>query len=202
MKQRIVTIIFSSLLFIGSLFARTDTLPPDAALYESLARYYEQKIAAELSEFQETEKGEWLKYLPNIGVTYTFDNKPRPSASISSSTIYNAKKSKQARAAKRKSIEQVNQLAYHQDKIKLQQLLNQYELETESVVFQAEIFEIDKTLFELEEVKYKNLEIPPSEFLKIKRAYLVKGFELKETQKELQLLVAHILVASKWTTTF
>ena len=174
-----------------------DTLPPDAALYQSLEKYYEQKTAAELTEFQENQKGEWLKYLPNLGVSYTFDNKPRPSASISSSTIYNAKKNKQQRAAKRKAIEQVNQLAHQQDKIRLRQLLNQYELEVAAIAFQVEIFEIDKTLFEIEEAKYNALEIAPSEFLKIKRAYLIKGFEVREGRKELALLEDEILVACR-----
>ena len=175
-----------------------DTLPPDAILYQSLEKYYEQKTAAELTEFQENQKGEWLKYLPNLGVSYTFDNKPRPSASISSSTIYNAKKNKQQRAAKRKAIEQVNLLAYQQDRIRLRQLLNQYQLEVAAMAFQVEIFEIDKTLFEIEEAKYNDLEIPPSEFLKIKRAYLVKEFDLEEERKELALLEDAILVAARW----
>jgi len=192
--MRILLLIF---LFPLNLIAR-DTIPSDSLLFQSLATYYEQKTAAELTEFQETKKGEWLKYLPNLGVSYTFDNKPRPSASISSSTIYNAKKNKQARAAKRKAIIQVNQLAHQQDKIRLRQLLSQYQLEVEALVFQAAIFEIDSTLFAIEEAKYQALEIPPSEFLKIKRAYLVKGFGLREGRKELALLEAGILVAARW----
>ena len=178
----------------------SDSLPSQKKLFQSLHTYYEQKTAAEVAEFQETEKGEWLKYLPNLGVTYTFDNKPRPAASISSSTIYSAKKSKQARAAKRKSIKQVNQLAHYQDKIKLQQLLNQHQLEIEALTFQTEIFEIDQILFEIEEAKYKNLEKPPSEYLKIKRAYLVKGFELREQRNRLSILLGEILVIARVST--
>lgn len=198
MNYNIVTAIFSLLLFTLHLSARTDSLPATTTLYESLATYYEQKTVAELAEFQETRKGEWLKYLPNLGVSYTFDNKPRPSASISSSTIYNAKKNKQAKAAKRKAIVQVNQLAHQQDKIRLRQLLNQYELEVAAIAFQAEIFEIDKTLFEIEEAKYNALEIPPSAFLKIKRAYLLKKFKLGEGRGVLENRKGEVLVVAKF----
>ena len=174
-----------------------DTLPPDSLLFQSLATYYHQKTQAELAEFQETEKGEWLKYLPSVGITYTFDNKPRPIATLSTSTLYNAKKSKQARAAKRKAIIQINALAHQQDRLRLQQLLNQYRLEKEALEFQAEILEIDKQLFAIEEAKYEKNQIPPSEFLKIKRGYMVKAFEITEKQRLQEINRGEIIVLAK-----
>ena len=196
--MRLLVCFFLSLFFYLPVFSLTDTLPPEAELLESLARYYEQKTQAELAEFQETEKGEWLKYLPSVGVTYTFDNKPRPTASLSTSTLYNAKKSKQARAAKRKAIIQINALAHQQDRLRLRQLLDQYRMEQEALVFQEEILEIDRQLFEIEEAKYRKNQIPPSEFLKIKRGYLVKVFEVGEGRKKLGFLEIELLVVARF----
>ena len=178
-------------------FGITDTLPSEAKLYESLATYYEQKTQAELTEFEETTKGEWLKFLPSVGITYTLDNKPRPSASLNTGVIYQAKKNKQLRAAKRKAIVQVNELAHQEDRIRLQQLLDQYYMEQEALVFQEEIFEIDRQLYLIEEAKYEKNQIPPSEFLKIKRGYLVKVFEVGEGRKELRIELGEILILAK-----
>lgn len=178
-------------------FGMIDTLPSEAELYESLATYYEQKTQAELTEFEETTKGEWLKYLPSVGITYTLDNKPRPAASLNTGVIYQAKKSKQLRAAKRKAIVQVNRLAHQEDRIRLRQLLDQYRMEQEALVFQEEIFEIDRQLFLIEEAKYEKNQIPPSEFLKIKRGYLVKEFEIREKQRLQVIKIGEVFVLAK-----
>ena len=79
----------------------------------------------------------------------------------------------------------------------MQQLLNQYRLEKEALEFQEEILEIDKQLFAIEEAKYEKNQIPPSEFLKIKRGYLVKVFELGEGRRELDFKKNEILIIAR-----
>jgi len=182
---------------VSPVFGITDTLPSKAELFESLATYYEQKTQAELTEFEETTKGEWLKYLPSVGITYTLDNQPRPAASLNTGVIYQAKKNKQRRTSKRKAIVQVNELAHQEDRIRLRQLLEQYRMEQEALVFQEEIFEIDRQLFLIEEAKYEQNQIPPSEFLKIKRRYMVKEFEIREKQQLQGIKIGEVLVLAK-----
>ena len=195
--MKLLYLVFLCLFLVTSVFGITDTLPSEAELYKSLATYYEQKTQAELIEFEETTKGEWLKYLPSVGITYTLDNQPRPAASLNTGIIYQAKKSKQRRASKRKAIVQVNRLAHQEDRIRLRQLLDQYRMEQEALVFQEDIFEIDRQLFLIEEAKYEKNQIPPSEFLKIKRGYLVKGFELGEGRRKLSIQKGNALVLAK-----
>ena len=37
-------------------------------------------------------KGEWLKYVPNVGLTYTLADAPRPSMSFSTGVLHQAKR--------------------------------------------------------------------------------------------------------------
>ena len=98
-----------TLLFIASL--ATDSLPPLEMLFHSIDSFYLLKTETELAEFQISKKGEWLKYVPSVGLTYTLDGRPRPAISFSSSVIYRARKDRQTVAAKRRSIIGKNLLA-------------------------------------------------------------------------------------------
>ena len=69
-----------------------DTLPPKEALFASIDSFYAIQTQAELLEYQESRKGEWLKFLPSVGITYTLDGQPRPSIGYSTNIIYSAKK--------------------------------------------------------------------------------------------------------------
>ena len=194
-------LLFSLLLLVNfnvNLTAQSDTLPPVEQLFASIQNYYQQVAHAELLEFQESTKGEWLKYIPNVGMTYTVAGQPRPSVSFSTSVIYQAKKGKQLRAAKIRSIESSTLLLIQQEQRKLLQLIAQYEQELRSLAVATEIQAIETAIFEIQETKFRNRELTPLEYLPLKRNYLLKGYELGEKRKGIDRLVGEILGVGKW----
>ena len=185
-------------LLLLSFIVPNDTLPPTADLFASIQTYYLAQSNAELLEFQESTKGEWLKYVPNVGMTYTVSGQPRPSVSFSTSVIYQAKKGKQLRTAKIKSIESSTLLLIQQEQRKLLQLIARYEQELRSLAVATEIQAIEDAIFEIQETKFRNRELTPLEYLPIKRGYLQKQYELGEKKRGLDLLVGEILFLGKW----
>ncbi len=180
-----------------TLSIKKDTLPPIKQLYACLETHHQNLLTAELAEYEETTKGEWLKYIPSVGVTYTINNQPRPSVSFSTSTIYQARKNKQLRAAKRNAIQQASAVALQVAKSKLASLVADYENATSRLQLAYRIHEIDKDLFEIDKVKYEQLEKAPSEWLKIQRAFLIKEQELGERERELGVLRNEVLRLTK-----
>lgn len=185
--------LFENLRHLGE----SDTLPPLEMLYESIQTYYQQQANAQLLEFQESTKGEWLKYVPNIGMTYTVAGQPRPSVSLSTAVIYKARKDKQLRQAKRASIQSATELLIQQEQRKLLQLVGRYEQALRSLELAQAIQEIEEQIFAIQTAKFENLELTPLEYLPIKRAYLQKRYELGEKKRGVDLLMGEILTTSK-----
>ena len=185
------------LLLLAILFQPLDTIPSIEQLYACIEEYHAQTLDAELAEHEETTKGEWLKYVPSVGLTYTINNKPRPSVSFSTSTIYQARKGKQLRAAKRSAIRKANSLNLSGHKSNIKALVQKYQKELESLELSYQIHDIDSKLYQIEEAKHENIKIAPSEFLKIQRAYLLKQFDLKQQERAVDAIREEILLLSR-----
>jgi len=197
------------LLLLAFISPKSDTLPTTDKLFESIQIYYQQVANAELLEFQESTKGEWLKYVPSIGFGFGLGTKEiegetkvvgklRPSISFNTGIIYTARKDKQLRAAKIKSIESSMVLLIQQEQRKLLQLIGNYEQELRSLAVATEIQAIEDAIFEIQETKFRNRELTPLEYLPLKRNYLQKGYALAEKRKGLEFLVGEILVLAKF----
>lgn len=179
------------------LIAQIDTLPPLEMLYESIQRYYQQQASTQLLEYQSSTKGEWLKYVPNVGVTYTVAGDPRPSVAFSTGIIYQARKDKQLRAAKIKSIESATLLLIQQEQRKLLQMIGNYERELRAYELAQEIQGIEEQIYKIQETKFENLELTPLQFLPIKRTYLQKQYDLAAKRKGIDVLRGEILYQAK-----
>lgn len=197
------------LVFSNLLIAQNDELPSLETLYQSIQDYYLKEANAQLLEFQESQKGEWLKYVPNIGFGYTIGTKEvegstqivgrlRPSVSLNTSILYQAKKGKQLRAAKIKSIESSVLLLIQEEQRKLLQLYSTYQRELRSLALATEIQEIEEQIFRIQESKYNSTELTPLQFLPIKRSYLQKQYDLAEKRKGIELMVGELLFLGKW----
>jgi hypothetical protein len=169
-----------------------DTLPDLPSLHASIDAYYSTQAQTQLLEFQDAKKGEWLKFLPNLGITYTVDGQPRPSISISSAILYQAKKAKQTRAAKRQSILQTNRLAAQQAKNQLADLILQYEQLQRDYQTQQQLFNIETDLFRIQQQEYERQERAPSDFLRSKKMYLLQQQTLEQLKHQLERLVSGI----------
>lgn len=172
----------------------TDSLPPTNQLLASIESFYQIKTEAELLEYQTSQKGEWLKYLPTVGIQYTIEGKPRPTLSFSSSILYRAKKDKHALIAKREAIKEKNRLEAQKVIEVLQELLDEYAILSQELKVREELVEIDSLLFVIERKQYENLEMAPSEFLKAKKSYLQHVQAFRKHRNELFLLRRKILM--------
>ena len=161
-----------TLLFIASL--ATDSLPPLEMLFHSIDSFYLQKMETELAEFQISKKGEWLKYVPTLGLTYTLDGRPRPAISFSSSVIYRARKDRQTIASKRRSIIEKNRLEAEILKDEVQEMVLRYYRTVREHELEKQIFNIDRQLFAIQQAEYERLELAPSAYLEARRQFLIK----------------------------
>ncbi|MCB0632272.1 MAG: hypothetical protein R2824_34755 [Saprospiraceae bacterium] len=171
---------------IRSLNHHLDTLPPPPVLNQSIDTFYARQTHLQLLEFRESKKGEWLKFLPNLGITYTVTGQPRPSISLSSGILYQVKKAKQQRATKRQQIIKTQLLAAEKAKSQLTDLILQYEQLEMEYLTQQKLFAIEKNLFLIKKDEYERQEIAPSDFLRAKKTFLLQqqAIELKKHQMD------------------
>ena len=66
-------------------FAQTDSITL-SQLQDCVRERFTRSLDADMTELEYGKKGEWIKYLPNIGVTYTVAGEPRPASRISVDT--------------------------------------------------------------------------------------------------------------------
>ncbi|MCB0578044.1 MAG: hypothetical protein KDD10_01880 [Phaeodactylibacter sp.] len=176
--------------------AGAQELPPLGELYASIDSFYAAEVHANLLEFREDRKGEWLKYVPNAGLTYTVAGDPRPSVSFNTGMLYQAKRDKQRNAARRRSIEEKGALQAARARGRVARLYADFLLRREQLAARRELLAIDEQLFRMEEDRYRQEEISPGDFLNAKRELLVKQQGVKDLEMELELLRQEILVES------
>jgi hypothetical protein len=180
------------------LILNLDTLPPEPQLYESLAQFHQTETQSQLSEFDYQTQHKWLRYLPSVGLTYTPEGDPRPGISWSSNLLFTSINESKRKEARIQSITQVGDLQYQKARYELEQLLLEYHQFLESINFQRSILEIDRELFVIQSSKYAEAQLKPSEFLQLKRAFLLKEHRLVEMEQELARLEKQILGLVKW----
>ena len=169
-----------------------DSLPEQRVLLTAIDSFYQLQTENLLLEYQETKKGEWLKYLPTIGLSYTIDGRPRPTASWSSTLLYRARKENTLRAAKRKAIVQCQARAGETAKLKLQDLLLDYNLLLANLEEEKEMLFIEEQLFSIYQMQYDSLEMAPSDFLIKRKQLLEKKRRLRQLEGQGQKLILAI----------
>ena len=179
-------------------FFATDSLPTEFQLMSAMESFYQLQLESELAEFETTQKMKWLKYLPTVGLTYTLDGKPRPAISWSSTLLYANQKDKAQVLAKKQSIYKKHQLTLEKEKLRLKNLLRQYQFLKQDISFLQDLFKYDQQLFEIKKDQAQKIEIPPSELLKSTQALKKKEYNVFQKQRELLELELKILTVAKY----
>lgn len=161
-------------------------LPADSILYRSLDKYHQQLTAAELEEFDSSNRGLWMNFIPSIGIGYTPAGDPRPTTSFSLSQVLAAKRNRQSLEAKRRAINQAAQLRHQNDRHLLAGLIRQYGLLKKEFAFGKQLFEIDTELFEFYKAQFKNHELTASQFLLKRKSYLTTKNNLFKLESKLE----------------
>ena len=171
-------------------FAASDTLPERALLFAALDTFHHKQLAAELAEFDLSDRGAWMNYVPSVGIGYTpvastasgtFQSQPRPVISYSLGQVFTARKQKEARAAKRRSLKASAVLRLQTARRKLRRLLTDYDLLLSDYQQKLQLFALDEELFTYYEKSYRNLELLPTQFLLKKREFIAKKYDLCKT---------------------
>ncbi len=160
------------LLVICALVSHLDTLPPEPDLYAALDTFHALQLDARLAEFELSEKGTWMNWVPSIGVGYTPSGDPRPTASFSLASVAANLNRRRDKKAKRRSLVAAAELERNDDRQRLGQFIQRHESVLSDLVFMRQLFDIDRELFEFYEAQAKAAELAPSEFLKRKKDFL------------------------------
>ena len=175
-----------------------DTLPPESKLYESLAAFHQAETQSQLTEYTYQTQHKWLRYLPTVGLTYTPEGDPRPGISWSSNLLFHSINESKRKEAKIQSITQTGDLQYQKARYELEAALLAHQQFLESITFQKSILEIDRELFVIQSSKYAEAQLKPSEFLQLKRTFLLKEHRVLEMEQELARMEKQILGLAKW----
>ena len=172
---------------------RGDTLPALAALHASIDTFHAHAAHSSLLELQESRRGNWLKYLPTLGLAYTPTGAPRPGLSYSTAVIYQAKKDKQTRAAKRLAILEQAQVAARRDKESLLPYLERRLSLRRELAAALQLLELDRELLSYWQQELAAKNIGPVEFLGKRKDFLEKEAGIERLRDRLRELEAEVL---------
>ncbi len=172
---------------------RSDTLPPLATLHASIDTFHAHAAHSSLLELQESRRGNWLKYLPALGLAYTPTGAPRPGLSYSTAVIYQAKKDKQTRATKRLSILEQAQVAARRDKEALFPYLERHLSLRRELAAALQLLELDRELLSYWQQELAAKNIGPVEFLGKRKDFLEKEAGIERLRDRLRELEAEVL---------
>ena len=167
--------------------------PPLATLHASIDTFHAHAAHSSLLELQESRRGNWLKYLPTLGLAYTPSGAPRPGLSYSSAVIYQAKKDKQTRAAKRLAILEQAQVAARRDKEALLPYLERHLSLRRELAAALQLLELDRELLSYWQQELAAKNIGPVEFLGKRKAFMEQETGIERLRDWLQELEAELL---------
>lgn len=176
--------------------------PSLAALLSAVDSFHVAQCAAELEEFQESKKGRWLAWLPNIGASYVPSLEPgqpdrlRPTISYSLGSVERNIRQSEVLKAKRHAIEERCRLDAQQMKEKVWEMYRRRTLLLEQLTHQEEVFAIDTQLFDFYTTQFKEVKIPADFYLGEQRKYLDKKFALHQARLQIRMLEAEILATA------
>lgn len=179
----------------------SDTLPPATELHAALSAHQALQLAATLVEFDDATPGQWMNYIPSLGIGYSLATdkegkiatKPRPSISFSLSQIFNARRQRLAIQAKRRSIEATHALQSQDEHHQLDELLAKLQLQQLELETMRQLHEIDRSLYELAVLDYDAAKLAPVDFLPKQKAYLQSGLDLQRKEMVVKGLEGEIL---------
>lgn len=184
--QYLSTLFLSAAIAYSCEAQSTTALPPDSILFQSLATYHQSLVSAQLAEFEISAKGNWMNYIPSLGIGYAPTGEPRPTMSFSLSQILTAQRNRQTIEAKRRAITATATLLHQSEIRKLQALLRQFQNIQSDIEFAQSIHQIDVQLFQFYETQHQNHELTASQFLLKKRDLLIKEQKIKKIEANLE----------------
>lgn len=178
-----------------------DTLPPATQLHAALSTHQARLLAADLAEFDDATPGQWMNYVPSLGIGYSLatdkdgkiTTKPRPSISFSLSQIFSARRQRLALQAKRRSIEANHALQSQDEHRRLDELLARHQLQQLELQTLRQLHDIDRSLYQLATLDYDAAKLAPVDYLPKQKAYLQSQLDLQRKELVVKELEGEVL---------
>lgn len=181
-------------------------LPTEDSLHAALDTFLDRQLKAQLAEFDASKKGNWLYYLPSVGINYTpiartgtdggfeFNSEPRPTVSFSLGQVLTARRRQRDIRAKRASIAASAALEREKAHRELDRLLQRHALLLLELETMHLTLDIDRQLFVLIQADYDEAKISPQQFLPKQKALLEAELGVQRKEMEVGDLEGEILV--------
>ncbi len=179
----------------------TDSFPALPQILAAIDSFYARQCAAQVQEFQDTKRGHWMQWMPQVGVGYVPALYPgqgdrlRPTISYSLSTVEQNLRKSEERKVKRLSLTDQCALDAQREKEKVWQMFQRRLLMIGQLRHQREVFQIDEQLYQFYTDEFQKVKIPADFYLGEKRKYLEKAFAIRQAEFAIQVLEAEILAA-------
>jgi len=173
-------------------------LPLVSDLETSLQAFYEDERDAHLVAFDSGTKNNWADLLPSVGVTYTLSNDPRPTISWSPISILNRKDAKRKETLTREALIRSYEVVISDRLYKLRQLVYDYFIDLDELKIKEETLHLDERLFDIEEERYAQNLMKPSEHLREQKRILVARSIVSSYKQELHKKRSEVIYTAKW----
>ncbi len=185
-------------LILTLLTLTTDTFPSEASLLASVDRFHARQLEAELTEYHDSRKNDWLRFLPNVGITYDLQGRPRPAIGLNTALQHQVARTREEKARKRQALEKRSALQAEQDRAEVRRLLARRALLLRQLTAERRALALDRQLYQIQQARYERREIGVEAHLKAQREYLAKEERLAALELQLAYLELEVLVAARW----
>lgn len=173
-------------------------LPLVSDLETSLQAFYEDERDAHLVAFDSGNKNNWADLLPSVGVTYTLSNDPRPTISWSPISILNRKDAKRKETLTREALERSYEVIISDRLYKLRQLVHDYFIDLDRLKAKEEALHLDELLYDIEEERYEQNLIKPSQHLQEQKRILLARTAVSSYKLDLHKKRSEVIYVAKW----
>lgn len=202
--------LFLSIIFLAARLPTADSqtaeLPSADSLHAALDTFLGRQLDAQLAEFDASKKGNWLYYLPSVGISYApiartgpdgnlvFNSEPRPTLSFSLGQVLTARRRQRDVRAKRESLLANATLEREKAHRELDRLLQRHALLLLELETMRRALDIDRQMFVLIQADYDGAKISPQQFLPKQKALLEAELGVQRKEMEVGNLEGEILV--------
>lgn len=176
------------LLLISFSLAKSQIQPPLDSLIGSLKNYHDSLKTAQVLEYKNSNKTNWLYFVPGVGYDF-LSNRPMISYSLTHVAAY--LKTKEQQKNKTAAIEKTKRLDLETDIIKLRSLYENINMHISQFSLDTLILFKHKQLFQIYTSKFKNNEIQMENYIQYEIGILEKEKALTGSKNAIRSLILY-----------
>ena len=168
------------------------SIVPFDSLEKSLKLYIHEISIPEAKEIFYQQKGQWLNYMPSIGVSPVIRQNGgfslAPSVSININRFFEVGEKRKLKALKAEAHEVKYRLKFNSELQRLKLEYEKYKIEKGRIEDRESEVKIENQILEIHKEAYAKKDMSPLEFLQKKRAFIKVKNGVKEMRRKLYLI--------------